>query len=304
MILGAWRLAVWPAPTSVVPQRRQCVLRRPALTTLSFFLSTWASTWALLQMMHAYHEYNEHARASGKTRGHFVVDLSRPGHLTGCLRQFQKSIGATDDNWDATFSEEGWGRVGCAPGLVSTLLGAAGLLCPRCGAGRQLRPYLASRVEGGPGCRGGLAWLPSHLRAAMLWVHPCLSSLHLAAPAVTPAAPPSPWPPLPHSGRPPPTGDNWQSSDMVDCILSYAVTHLVDEMTDMQRWVEAVAQPGVLPCAQPGCLPCFCSRLLPPLWLTRATGIGGATGCSPPLLGAGNNPLAFVPLPAAAWASG
>eukprot|EP00887_Chlorella_sp_A99_P004627 scaffold4.g4627.t1 len=84
------------------------------------------------QMMHAYAEHNELARASGKTRGHFVVDLSRPGHLTGCLRQFQKSIGASDDNWDAAF------------------------------------------------------------------------------------------------------GEAWDSADMVDCIVSYAMTHLVDEMTDTQ----------------------------------------------------------------------
>ena len=47
----------------------------------------------------------DQARASGKTRGHFVIDLSRPGHLTGCLRQFQERIGASDDNWDALFSE-------------------------------------------------------------------------------------------------------------------------------------------------------------------------------------------------------
>ena len=56
-------------------------------------------------MQRAYQEYNDIARASGRTRGHFLVDLSRPGHLTGCLRQFQERIGATDDNWDAAFSE-------------------------------------------------------------------------------------------------------------------------------------------------------------------------------------------------------
>jgi hypothetical protein len=56
-------------------------------------------------MQRAYQLYNDQARASGKTRGHFVIDLSRPGHLTGCLRQFQECIGASDDNWDALFSE-------------------------------------------------------------------------------------------------------------------------------------------------------------------------------------------------------
>lgn len=54
-------------------------------------------------MQRAYAQYNDAARASGKTRGHFVVDLTRPGHLTSCLRQFQERCGATDDNWDAAF---------------------------------------------------------------------------------------------------------------------------------------------------------------------------------------------------------
>ena len=58
-----------------------------------------------LQMQRAYQLYNDQARASGKTRGHFMIDLARPGHLTGCLRQFQERIGASDDNWDALFSE-------------------------------------------------------------------------------------------------------------------------------------------------------------------------------------------------------
>ncbi|EFN57351.1 hypothetical protein CHLNCDRAFT_142716 [Chlorella variabilis] len=56
-------------------------------------------------MQRAYQAYNDAARASGKTRGHFVIDLSRPGHLTGCLRQFQERVGASDENWDALFSE-------------------------------------------------------------------------------------------------------------------------------------------------------------------------------------------------------
>lgn len=30
----------------------------------------------------------------------------------------------------------------------------------------------------------------------------------------------------------PPTADNWTSAEMVDCILSYAVTVLVENMTD------------------------------------------------------------------------
>ncbi|KAA6417862.1 MAG: hypothetical protein FRX49_12160 [Trebouxia sp. A1-2] len=53
----------------------------------------------------AYDEYNDHARSSGKSRGHFVVDLCRPGHLTICLRNFQERIKCNDDNWDAQFGE-------------------------------------------------------------------------------------------------------------------------------------------------------------------------------------------------------
>jgi len=78
-------------------------------------------------MQRAYQEYNDHARASGKTRGHFVIDLSRPGHLTGCLRQFQERISASDDNWDALFSEQG---SGC-------LLGRAGHWAGLCRAGQR-----------------------------------------------------------------------------------------------------------------------------------------------------------------------
>ncbi len=40
-------------------------------------------------MQAAYDEYNEHAAAAGNTRGHFMVDLCRPGHMTACLRTFQ-----------------------------------------------------------------------------------------------------------------------------------------------------------------------------------------------------------------------
>lgn len=36
-------------------------------------------------------------------KGHFMVDLSKPGHLTACLTEFRVSIGATLDNWDAAF---------------------------------------------------------------------------------------------------------------------------------------------------------------------------------------------------------
>ncbi len=54
-------------------------------------------------MQEAYAEANEHAVAAGGSRGHFMVDLCRPGHMTACLRTFQETIGCNDDNWDAHF---------------------------------------------------------------------------------------------------------------------------------------------------------------------------------------------------------
>ena len=63
------------------------------------------NTGCPVQMQTAYDEYNDHARSSGKSRGHFIVDLCRPGHLTICLRNFQERIKCNDDNWDAQFGE-------------------------------------------------------------------------------------------------------------------------------------------------------------------------------------------------------
>ncbi len=45
-----------------------------------------------VQMQDSYYEYNEHAAAAGHSRGHFMVDLCRPGHMTACLRTFQASV--------------------------------------------------------------------------------------------------------------------------------------------------------------------------------------------------------------------
>ena len=58
---------------------------------------------AHLQMQHAYDEYNDRVRATGKSRGHFMVDLCRPGHLTACLRNFQEATGCSDENWESQF---------------------------------------------------------------------------------------------------------------------------------------------------------------------------------------------------------
>ena len=58
-----------------------------------------------MQQCAAYTDYNQHARAAGRSRGHFVVDLSKPGHLTACLRTFQETIACPDESWDAQFGE-------------------------------------------------------------------------------------------------------------------------------------------------------------------------------------------------------
>ena len=105
-------------------------------------------------MQAAYDEYNDHARSSGKSRGHFVIDLCRPGHLTICLRNFQERIKCNDDNWDAQF-----GRA---------------LIMSSCKQYQNLNSELAVII----------------------------------------------------------VGEYWTSADIVDCIVSYTVTQLMDIMTD------------------------------------------------------------------------
>ncbi len=63
------------------------------------------SCGGVMQMQHAYDDYNERARATNKSRGHFMVDLCRPGHMTACLRNFQEATRCTDDNWESQFGE-------------------------------------------------------------------------------------------------------------------------------------------------------------------------------------------------------
>ncbi|GAB4824161.1 hypothetical protein N2152v2_011207 [Parachlorella kessleri] len=79
---------------------------KPSSETYVFFGRRGSGkTTIRLQMQRVYQQYNEEARAAGRSRGHFIVDLSRPGHLTACLRTFQESVGCTDDNWDSAFSD-------------------------------------------------------------------------------------------------------------------------------------------------------------------------------------------------------
>ena len=51
------------------------------------------STCALgrLQLEEGYRQYNEQAVASGRSKGFFMVDICRPGHMTACLTTFQAS---------------------------------------------------------------------------------------------------------------------------------------------------------------------------------------------------------------------
>ncbi|KAJ9517147.1 hypothetical protein QJQ45_009092 [Haematococcus lacustris] len=58
-----------------------------------------------MQMEQAYRQANATAVESGRSKGHFIVDLAKPGHLTACLTTFQQVIGASIDTWDAAFSD-------------------------------------------------------------------------------------------------------------------------------------------------------------------------------------------------------
>mmetsp|Transcript_6775 Transcript_6775/g.16881 ORF Transcript_6775/g.16881 Transcript_6775/m.16881 type:complete len:520 (-) Transcript_6775:1033-2592(-) len=79
---------------------------KPNETTYVFFgRRGCGKTTIRMQMTEAYKQANEAAVASGKSRGHFIVDLAKPGHLTACLTTFQETIGATIENWDAAFSD-------------------------------------------------------------------------------------------------------------------------------------------------------------------------------------------------------
>jgi hypothetical protein len=77
---------------------------RPNDTTYVFFGKRGSGkTTIRLQMEEGYRKYNQAAAEGGKSKGHFIVDLSKPGHLTACLTEFRTSIGASLDNWDAAF---------------------------------------------------------------------------------------------------------------------------------------------------------------------------------------------------------
>lgn len=98
---------------------------KPNATTYIFFGKRGSGkTTIRLQMEEEYKHYNDQAVASGRSRGHFMVDLCRPGHITACLTTFREVLGATSDNWDAAFQEH-WDStdvVDCILSYVATYL--------------------------------------------------------------------------------------------------------------------------------------------------------------------------------------
>lgn len=98
---------------------------QPSPTTYVFFGKRGSGkTTIRLMMQRAYEEANAAYRAEGTSRGHFIVDLARPTHLTHRLRAFQDAIGATDENWDAIFAET-WTTsdlVDCILSFIATTL--------------------------------------------------------------------------------------------------------------------------------------------------------------------------------------
>lgn len=79
---------------------------RPNDTTYVFFGRRGSGkTTIRLQMEEAYKKYNMQAIHEGKSKGHYMIDIARPGHMTACLSTFQENIGATEDNWDAAFQD-------------------------------------------------------------------------------------------------------------------------------------------------------------------------------------------------------
>lgn len=100
---------------------------QPSNTTYVFFGRRGSGkTTIRLMMQEVYQRHNAAARMDGRSRGHFVADLSRPGLLGTRLRAFQAAIGASDDAWDASFCEA-WTTadlVDCIQSTVATSLAA------------------------------------------------------------------------------------------------------------------------------------------------------------------------------------
>ncbi|MEW5306746.1 MAG: hypothetical protein WDW36_009189 [Sanguina aurantia] len=98
---------------------------KPSETTYVFFGRRGSGkTTIRLQLEGAYRTCNAALVASGRSKGHFWVDLCKPGHMTACLTTFQETLRATTDNWDAAFSDA-WSTadmVDCILSYSATLL--------------------------------------------------------------------------------------------------------------------------------------------------------------------------------------
>ncbi|CAG9463409.1 unnamed protein product [Pedinophyceae sp. YPF-701] len=90
------------------------------MTYLFFGRRGAGKTTIRLQLEKAYAEANEQLVGSGKSLGHFIVDLTKPGALNSRLIDFRKNIGCPEDAWDQRFSET-WTEVD----LVDTILSVA-----------------------------------------------------------------------------------------------------------------------------------------------------------------------------------
>ena len=62
-----------------------------------------------LQLEEGYRQYNEQAVGSGRSKGFFMVDICRPGHMTACLTTFQ--VKKTPTHTGVTVAVEGKGAV-------------------------------------------------------------------------------------------------------------------------------------------------------------------------------------------------
>lgn len=68
---------------------------KPSDTTYVFFGKRGSGkTTIRLQMMKAYDDYNRKAVESKESRGHYMLDLSKPGHLTACLSNYREHFKA------------------------------------------------------------------------------------------------------------------------------------------------------------------------------------------------------------------
>ncbi|KAI8470834.1 MAG: hypothetical protein J3K34DRAFT_451727 [Monoraphidium minutum] len=134
---------------------------RPNDTTYVFFGRRGSGkTTIRLQMEEAYRKYNLQAIHEGRSKGHFVVDIARPGHMTACLSTFQEVISASPDNWDAAF-QDNWTSTDMAD-------------CILCYAATKL---VAQAVGGGPESKA----MVEAMRADPRLAHQFLLLAHLYA---------------------------------------------------------------------------------------------------------------------------